>query len=690
MAVSNLTIGNVENTQTIQYFNYPIGQGSGYAPDNTVPLIAGKPTVLRVNIDARENDPNAAVPVTADGTLWVINQVTGESALYNSVNGPIATRQAELIDRTQWNHTLNFIIPWEICTGQLLCELYIFDPADTNSANRNIIFPTLNFIAVPAIKVNSVLIHYTGLDYFNNPVDKQPNGYDVLAVCSYLLRTSAVSTINFDGCTVFQWSLQTSVAANFYLLFDYIGELRALSGTNDLYFGILPPEAGCGGVCGLGAVGGGFCLFFGGADNLENYDAIHEIGHALGRIHAPECLPASDPGDASYPQYSNFPRASIGECGVDTLTMQVFDPRITRDYMSYCSPTWASPYGFNLELASIQSGAFSDRGTGALLNPSVDLSMVGDFHYVRFRVHRPDPNPRVTIECTFHIVRNLPLPAGGRENGISIELTDNHDNLLYSAKCYSSMHDDDPLPFEDFTSYFPDFKNLAAIKIIQEDKVLQRFPVADKAPTIAKMAIEHTKNITRLTWEGKADKKSTTPMSYSVRYSNDGENWKPLAVNLTESKLVVNTDLLPGGKNCRFQVLASAGFRTSLLEIKPFAKALSPRKIHINSPKSNQVFEYGQPIAFCGTAFSPDYGNSVSDEIVWTSLTGGKIGIGHQHTCNNLKVGHHWITIHVPDGEGKMLTESFGIRVIPKKSGGSNPPAIPFRGPGKKPCGCGH
>ena len=33
-----------------------------------------------------------------------------------------------------------------------------------------------------------------------------------------------------------------------------------MSGTNDVYAGLIPPAAGCGGVCGLG--GGGAAIFF--------------------------------------------------------------------------------------------------------------------------------------------------------------------------------------------------------------------------------------------------------------------------------------------------------------------------------------------------------------------------------------------------------------------------------------------
>ena len=44
---SGLNIAGIERTQAIQYFNFN-GQGSGYASDNSLALVARKTTILRV------------------------------------------------------------------------------------------------------------------------------------------------------------------------------------------------------------------------------------------------------------------------------------------------------------------------------------------------------------------------------------------------------------------------------------------------------------------------------------------------------------------------------------------------------------------------------------------------------------------------------------------------------------------
>jgi len=126
---SNLKIVNVEQTQSIQFFNSPAGQGSGNAADNSVPLINRKQTILRVYIDAQQNDATQPLPATVDGILWALNTGTGGGGIYSSLNGPITARPASTIQRAQSGQTLDFLIPWNVCQDQVIYEIVIWDPA---------------------------------------------------------------------------------------------------------------------------------------------------------------------------------------------------------------------------------------------------------------------------------------------------------------------------------------------------------------------------------------------------------------------------------------------------------------------------------------------------------------------------------------------------------------------------------
>ncbi len=660
--LSNITIAAVERTQTIQYFNFPAGQGSGNAPDNSLPLVNRKPTILRVYIDARQNDSRVPVPASVDGILWAFNPNTSGGGVYTSANGPIATRDVSTIKRAQAGQTLDFVIPWVVCQDQVLCQIAIFDPSNRSGQNSDTNFVTLDFIEVPPLSVHSVLIHYTGVNFFDQPVDARTTPFNVLFAMDYLLRTYPVSDFNFDGCEVLTWNAKLAVTSNFYLLKSKLDSMRALSGTNDLYIGLIPPAAGCGGICGLG--GGKAALFFS-DDTLQQWDAAHEIGHALGRPHAPGCLPSADTGDQNYPQYNGFSRASIGECGIDSRSFALFDPQTTSDYMSYCTPAWTSPYGYNQILTALQSGNFSsaiafERSPG-------EIPQEAEYHYLSFQVHgRNREQARVVVTSSFHIPRPLPL-INPRPSGVSVELLDGEDGFLYGGSCESEAHIDENVPFESLRVFFPHFHELQRIKLVRGGSVLAEYEVAEKPPSVTAVKIATEENLIRLKWKGDSDEGVAPGLEYGVRFSPDGKKWRPVVAATVDNEVVLDTDLLPGGDHCRIQIVASAGFRTTVHEIKTFSLPTKPRVAYIASPKADAEYEAGQPITFSGTGFSPDFGNSKPDEIVWTSLSLGQLGVGQSFTTTELPVGHHWVTMHTPDGADALATKSVAVRVVPRK-----------------------
>jgi hypothetical protein len=82
--------------------------------------------------------------------------------------------------------------------------------------------------------------------------------------------------------------------------------------------------------------------------NLPDYatseTAAHEVGHNLGRLHAP-CAPNNTLPDKLDPSYP-YPGALIGELGVDVSEGVVLTPGDHYDVMSYCDPQWISDYTY--------------------------------------------------------------------------------------------------------------------------------------------------------------------------------------------------------------------------------------------------------------------------------------------------------------------------------------------------------
>jgi hypothetical protein len=146
---------------------------------------------------------------------------------------------------------------------------------------------------------------------------------------------------------------------------------------NVFYFGMLAPDTSYDAYCANGCILGysnvadpddvdsrgsiGVTVFPDGSGATDAWDTVaHELGHALGRDHAPCHVDVSDT-DPSWPDDTAHHNAAIGVYGYDFELLQLLKPRQYRDVMSYCTPQWISDYtyqGIFERLAHIQAQAF--------------------------------------------------------------------------------------------------------------------------------------------------------------------------------------------------------------------------------------------------------------------------------------------------------------------------------------------
>src|SRR5262249_27844575 len=98
---SNLAIIGVERTQATQYF-FINGQGSGFAGDNSVGLVARKAMVLRVYVNST-TFPQFPIPTFVSGRV-----VYPGLAELSPINRPIFANLGSTLNRGSVNDTLNF------------------------------------------------------------------------------------------------------------------------------------------------------------------------------------------------------------------------------------------------------------------------------------------------------------------------------------------------------------------------------------------------------------------------------------------------------------------------------------------------------------------------------------------------------------------------------------------------------
>jgi hypothetical protein len=420
-----LPIAGIERTQATQFFKFN-NQGSGFAANNTVPLVAQKELVLRIYV--RANSPFwPHPPSTITGKV----SYAGHPDLPPS-NGPIGALASSAINRGNANHTLNFRIPAAHCVGTVTFNVTVFDPAQPADASSPWLSSkvTVSFDNVPRVRIHGVLIHYTGrgLDI------AAPTGLDLVNTLVYVGKTYPISGFNYTACEVVDFNGDLTVGGGggcgtgWNQLFNMLWNMRAASGTNDVFVGLLPTGVPTSGVIGCG--GGGVAIAYkdGGAVLAQ------EIGHAFGRAHAP----CGNPGgpDPNYPTYNSYPSGSIGEFGFDGATGQVFNPASTFDFMSYCGPTWTSPYtytGLKNGITAAPAAASPERAGGRPLE--------NDYLYLNYRMYS---DGRVELRPSFHVYGPSSMLETGPESPASCDLVGPEGEVLETHRCHFSNPHQDP------------------------------------------------------------------------------------------------------------------------------------------------------------------------------------------------------------------------------------------------------
>jgi hypothetical protein len=638
-----LAITGIEMTQATQFFNFN-GQGTGFGEDNSVPLVANKATVLRVYVN--HNPAFLAKNLRKKITGTVSYTFAGQTIALDPLNEPIPAPATNEIQRTLVADTINFLVPAAHCRETVIFTVNIRFVDNSGVPASQTIDGV--FADVPFPRVHLVLLHVKA-DGFQ---EHQPPGcleaLEAFAEIGKFYPVGGFELTGTDDVTITNNPNAqggSGCGAGFNPIRDLLLDMRTASGSDDIYVGILPKDQPLSSVQGCG--GDGFAI-----GKANGFVLGHELGHAFGRSHAP-CGVSSglDPG---YPDFPNLPEGSIGEVGFNTADLIAFDPAVSADVMSNCGNAfWISPYTYT-HIQDRIAQDFNKRSVRALKRSS------GELMALNFRLHR-DNRLELRPSVTFYGQMPMMMEA---YSGITCDLLDaNGVSLcLYSCQISDSYQRLDG-PYLDLHQTIPWSADVRSLAIRRNGRLVAMLPVPDKAPKLALTSMRRNKekrNLMRLEWDGDHE----SPLTYLVRYSQDGgKTWRAVAAQMTEPKCLLDLDLLPGGKDCRIQVTATAGLTTSKVEMPIGQVSQKPRAAWIVTPKPNAVFTEGEPVVLSGGSFSPDFGMSDVDDICWRSDWDCILGSGPQIIVTNLAPGRHKITMSTTDGKGGTASETVMVTV---------------------------
>jgi len=669
----DLAMVGMEVTQGIQCFASDCGT-------NSVPLVAGRPTVVRVYTSAGlfpEPGANGIVRgVTAVLYARRQNEEAPGTALWPA-NGPIDWISPALGERIgakrdSADDTLNFLLPADWLTGSVVLHAVVnpdwacgpWESEERRENNRG--EETIAFEERNGLRINYVPIHYTPPEDCHWRGDELPSDaigtawrwmYKVYPLGDHPQYEPWAEPLEWNRCIsrevegVGQNSVDLLAELNERWVFRLLAWI--FSGLDEA---VHPPHqlvgwlpAGCylpGGRSDAVYRGGyGLVAYMNDDADIRGKVLAHEMGHNMGMEH---------PDD---------PDAEIGEYGFDVARMEVKDFRLhdlmTPDWVT--DVTWISPttfqYLFDVNLRPPPAGAAGRAaavagqlaGEAVLISGAVSVDGRGELR------------PMYLAPGT----GGFAGPAAGTT--YCLEWIGGAGEELH-RRCFDVRFESDyePTHLASFFLLEPYPTGTARIRLTQGATMLDEQVVTPNAPQVTVLSPnggEQWGGVQTITWQ--ASDADGDGLEYAVFYSpDDGRTWRPVAQRVTQTSVQWDTSHAGGSNQGRIRVVATDGINTSFDDSDgPFRMPLKPPTAEIASPDDGASFRRPEAVLLLGRGVDLEDGELRGDALVWRSGRDGVLGTGNSLVTPDLSRGQHLITLSVTDADGMSRAASVTIHV---------------------------
>ena len=700
---TDLTVSHIELTQVVQRF------------DNSVPLIAGKPTVARVYVNAET--PGA----TANGGMARVPGVrlsaTRDGQFQGSIDvgvpldvAPRTVDPRTLRDRAA--ATYNILLPsaWTALAGPntSFSVTATVNPSNTlaesTTSNNSL---TRTALLVPTLPFNFIGLRYQDPDL---PASLVSSGaFETFR--QYVQRTWPVARVNriTPANDIFNWTTKTDSpgdympATNYLACHPIVQAASAMaaqaSAPNNTYPNlILSPvrTAGTGGPRGGCAVQGGLgalvtddtrTTFTTEGSPIGGIVSSQELAHTRSLRHTGHAV--DDPNCCTHSGLSRS--TSDLAFGFDVTTMSVIAPGTASAGSSHAhdvmtdvlqsSAVWPSDYTYELllrrfRLTPLGAAPPDDPAylAGALPEEAYRQAATAPMLLVRGMIGQPNPTlDRQTLALmppaerllaladtasfapSYLLDLSTDLDEGGDSGSFTLELRDAAGTALVSRSFDLDLTEnhENPLGPWGFLRALPWDARATSLVLRSGDRVLAEQRASGNAPTVRVLTPGEG-----VDWGGvrrvtwEASDADGDALVFAVQYSSDGgRTWTPLAIDESGASPTVDADLLAGSRDCLVRVLASDGFRTTVALSAVFG-------VERHQPTAQIVGEpLVQPsgqVLMEGVATDADDGIVGDERLVWSSDRAGALGVGPTLVTPPLTAGLHRITLTVTDSDGNQ------------------------------------
>lgn len=661
----SLSITHIEVTQATQDVT------------NSVPLIAGKPTFVRVYVSC---PPDGEVPQNVAADLQGFGPPGELGAPLAPFSGYLRTacRESFEAQRADLRKTLNFALPTEWTQG----TLRLLAKVEGAAGEERVTFQAghdlrIAWVAMPYVPPQpppppgptptpvvvrpdqkaaakgptDLLLIYPvapkNVAYFFQPGFDQP------------MREPFTCRPPYSYCPADTRYL--TALNDFWNRMDREGYWMGGSPPDRLYGWV--PQAAQGNLCGIadaiwanpkkrkGRVAAGL-------DSCGAETLAHELGHLLddkGLRHAPGC--GASGHDPSYPN----PDGSIGEWGVRITESgaALLDPHRTYDFMSYCSPEWVSPYhyrrlnegftptGMRISAQALATPQRQFLASGIVFSPALTVTL-GPLFVISSAV---PPDPEVDGAYCLELRDATETPLGRR----CFDLT------------FTNPETGDPTGAEGFSLALPYPDGTQAVVVTHNGTELTRATASPNTPQVQLLSpnggeIWQAGETYTVTWT--ANDADGETLHYAISFSADGGiSWIPLVLDTSQTEWVIDASRLPGTDNAVIRIEASDGFNVRMdVSDACFTVGRKAPQAFILAPKAGSLILPDTPLFLQGYAYDLEDGTLEDAALSWASSLDGPLGTGAM-VLADLSPGAHLLTLTATDNDSNQATATVRLFV---------------------------
>lgn len=345
---------SISEIAVYQGVEIPIMKQGNAVANRNAPVVQNRPAMVRVFVTPASGFKSRAIMAQLE--------ISGKAQqLKHTVNGASAEGNLQ--------STFNFEVPAAEITGSAAYSVSLMEASGPSQGNVNgARFPasgTKNLGAQSTNGTFKVLL----VPMIVNGIKPDTSAARVTAYHDRLMQLYPIPNVEINVRQAYNYS--GTVSANGSGWANILQTLQSLRqqdqnvATTVYYYGVLTPAQSLQQYCGYGCVAGlgsepgptdvyqrgsvGLGFFPQGGSAGVTADSpttmAHELGHALGRLHAP-CAPPGAQLQGIDPNYP-YQGGAIGSWGWDILNHQLKNPSQYKDMMSYCTPAWISDYNYS-------------------------------------------------------------------------------------------------------------------------------------------------------------------------------------------------------------------------------------------------------------------------------------------------------------------------------------------------------